>query len=132
MLSPFAGKSLSKEDLERVRTSGLLVLDCSWERVDDSFMVVRKRKVVERALPYLVPVNPVNYGHPFKLSTLEALAAALIILGRRDQAERLLDIYNWGPHFLTMNAEPLHEYENARTSKEIVERQRLFVGLEEE
>jgi pre-rRNA-processing protein TSR3 len=130
-LSPFARKSISREDLEDVGKRCLLVLDCSWEKVENAFQLLRQRKVKERALPYLVPVNPVNFGRPFKLSTLEAFAAALIILGNRGQAERVLDIYNWGPHFLSMNAEPLREYEQARTSKEIIERQSLFVGPED-
>jgi pre-rRNA-processing protein TSR3 len=88
-------------------------------------------KVVERALPYLVPVNPVNFGHPFKLSTLEALASALVILGNRGQAERILNIYNWGPHLLSVNSEPFALYEKAGSSKEIVEAQTKFMeGLE--
>jgi len=131
VLSPFAKKSISKEDLEDVEKRCLLVLDCSWEKVEDAFQLLRHRKVNERALPYLVPVNPVNFGRPFKLTTLEALASALIILGNRGQAERILEIYNWGPHFLSMNAEPLKEYEQASTSKEIIEKQSLFVGPED-
>jgi pre-rRNA-processing protein TSR3 len=60
-------------------------------------------------------------------STVEALAAALIILGRRAAGERLLTIYNWGHNFLTVNEEPLREYEKAMTSTEVVEAQAKFV-----
>lgn len=132
MLSPFARKSLSMEDLETASSRGLLVLDCSWARVEEAFPLMRRRKVVERALPYLVPVNPINFGHPFKLSTLEAFAAALVMLGHREQAERVLNIYNWGPHFLTMNEGPLKEYASAGTSKEIVDIQERIMTMEKE
>lgn len=131
LLSPFADRSISKEDLGTVKDGCLLVLDCSWKKVDKAFSMIRRRKVVERALPYLVPVNPVNFGHPFKLSTVEALASALVILGIKGQAERILNIYKWGPHLLSINAEPFSLYEKAGSSKEIIKEQTRFMeGLE--
>lgn len=131
LLSPFAERSISREDLDIIEATCLLVLDCSWENVDRAFPKLRRKSLAERALPYLVPVNPVNFGHPFKLSTLEALAASLVILGNRDQAERILNIYNWGPHFLTINAEALKLYEKVGTSREIIELQaQLMEGME--
>jgi Uncharacterized conserved protein len=63
-----------------------------------------------RALPFLVAANPVNFGKPFVLSSVEALAAALIILGERDQAELILSKVPFGIRFLEVNAEPLAEY----------------------
>ena len=46
-----------------------------------------------RALPFLVASNPVNYGKPFKLTSLEAFSAALFILGEVEYAKELLNIY---------------------------------------
>ena len=122
--------SLSQEDLLSARNNGLLVLDCSWQHAEEMFPLIKRRRPVARALPFLVPVNPVNFGHPGMLSTVEAMAAALIILGRRAAGERLLTIYNWGLHFLTVNEEPLREYEKAKTSMEVVVAQRKFVNDE--
>ena len=129
LLSPFTQVALSQEDLFRVRERGLLVLDCSWKTAEEKFPLLKGRHPVPRALPFLVPVNPVNYGHPGMLSTVEAFAAALIILGRRAAGERILTIYNWGKHFLTVNEEPLREYEKARTSGDVVKAQGRFVDL---
>lgn len=129
LLSPYSEKALSKEDLLLALENGLLALDCSWHKADDAFPLIKRRRPVPRALPFLVAVNPVNYGHPGMLSTVEALAAALIILGRRAAGERLLSIYTWGHNFLTVNEEPLREYEKADTSAEIVKAQAKFVDI---
>ena len=71
VLSPFSEKALSPEDRG---VSGLAALDCSWANAEEVFSRI---SLQERALPFLVAANPVNYGKPFKLSTVEALAAGL-------------------------------------------------------
>jgi len=127
-LNPFADKALSKEDLDTAVKHGITALDCSWQLADDVFdKLERRRKMRPRALPFLVAANPTNYGKPFKLSTLEALAAALFILGSVQRAEELLALYKWGPNFLTLNREPLEAYSKAYTSQEIVKLQEDFV-----
>ena len=83
--------------------------------------------VHSRALPYLLASNPLNFGKPFKLSTLEAFAAALFILGFFKQCEKILNIYNWGSNFLVLNKEPLELYSSAMNSSEVVESQNLFL-----
>ena len=120
ILDPFSEKSLSKEDLEPAKKRGIVAVDCSWKRAEDCFKTVSKIGS-NRALPFLISTNPVNYGRPFKLSTLEAFAAALYILGEVEQAKELMRIYKWAPHFLELNKEPLEEYRKARNSKEIIE-----------
>lgn len=114
ILDPFAEKALSPHD--RVYPS-LTALDYSWEKKD-----LFKRKFRNgRALPYLVAANPVNYGKPTKLSTAEALAAALYILGEKSKALNILQKFNWGKTFMSLNAEALETYSKAESSQEIIE-----------
>ena len=126
VLMPTTDKVLSRDDLERAKKSGIAVLDLSWKATGDNFP--RSIKISrQRALPFLLAANPVNYGKPFILSTVEAFAAALVILGYREQAEDVLSKFKWGQTFFTLNKEPLEDYENAKNSKEIIEAQSLFV-----
>lgn len=122
VLSPFSQKALSPEDKG---ARGLAALDCSWAHAEEVFMRFR---LTERALPFLVAANPVNYGKPFKLSTVEALAAGLIILGEREQAELILSKFNWGHVFLKLNQEPLQEYASAKDSAEVVRIQEAYLS----
>jgi pre-rRNA-processing protein TSR3 len=64
--------------------------------------------------------NPVNFGKPCMLSSVEALAASLYILGEKDQAAALLSKVNWGIRFLEVNKEPLDLYAGAKDSTEII------------
>ncbi|MCK4902354.1 MAG: DUF367 family protein [Thermoplasmatales archaeon] len=120
LLNPFAEKSLSKEDLKIAEKNGILAVDCSWKNAEKSFDFLDKR-CDSRALPFVVAANPVNYGKPFKLTTLEAFATAVYILGDTEKAEGMLNLYKWGPSFLTLNKEPLEDYRNAKNSSEIIE-----------
>ena len=97
----------------------ILAVDCSWENAEHSFDFLDKRNH-SRALPFVVAANPVNYGKPFKLTTLEALAATLYMLDEQDVAKEILNLYKWGPHFLELNKEPLEEYRKAKNSGEII------------
>ena len=69
-----------------------------------------------------------NWGKPFKLSTVEALAAGLVILGERSQAEQILSKFSWGHVFLELNREPLAEYALARDSAEVVRIQNEYMS----
>ena len=126
VLNPFSVKSLSKEDKPEAKKRGIIVLDCSWAKIE-KFFTEGKIRGIQRSLPFLVAANPTNYGKPFKLSSIEALSAALYILGYKEQAESILKIFNWGKQFLILNREPLNEYSNAKSSKEIVEIQSLYL-----
>ncbi|HVP24701.1 MAG TPA: DUF367 family protein, partial [Methanomicrobiales archaeon] len=95
----------------------ITVLDCSWEVLDTSAIRSLRRR---RALPFLLAANPVNFGKPFKLSSLEAFAAALFILGEWEQAEKILSVYTWGHRFLEVNRDPLERYAGAKDSTEVV------------
>jgi pre-rRNA-processing protein TSR3 len=121
LLDPTAEQALSPAD----RTvKSVTVLDCSWEVLDTG--VVRSWRI-RRALPFLVAANPVNFGRPCILSSVEALAAALWILGEEQQARGILAKVSWGIRFLEVNAEPLALYATARDSAEVVKFQSLFL-----
>lgn len=116
VLNPYAERALSPVD--RGETAGTLVaLDCSWETAKEARFSLRGD---HRALPYLVAANPVNFGRPLRLTTVEALAAALVILGDRERAEELLSKFRWGETFLELNDEPLRRYADCADSAEVV------------
>ncbi|MBI4415356.1 MAG: DUF367 family protein [Euryarchaeota archaeon] len=123
VLHPEAGVALSRADRGNAETHGLGVIDVSWKR--GVFPSLPDRRA--RALPYLLAANPVNYGKPLILSSVEALAAALYIFDRADHARRLLGKFAWGGQFLLLNREPLEAYRAARTGAEVVEAQKEFV-----
>jgi pre-rRNA-processing protein TSR3 len=97
---------------------GLLVLDCSWNRLSRFPKI--KHGLHHRALPFLLAANPTNFGKPQKLSSAEALAASLYIIGEKDQAGLVMSIFKWGPVFIDINKERLEEYAAAATSTEVV------------
>jgi pre-rRNA-processing protein TSR3 len=72
--------------------------------------------------------NPVNFGKPTKLTTAEALAAALYIAGFKDAANTLLSVFKWGHTFIEMNYGMLESYANAKDSADIVRLQNSFIG----
>ena len=123
LLNPFSEKALSPED-KKFRS--IAAIDCSWKNADSIFEKATKR-MRSRALPYLVAANPVNYGRPFKLSTAEAMASALYILGEEEQARDLLNKFKWGSHFLKLNKMPLEDYRNARNSMEVIEAMKEYI-----
>jgi len=125
LLDPFAETALSKADFSAAKSRGLAALDCSWKKI--SQMPSLKKRMVRRALPYLVAANPTYYGRPTTLSTAEALAAALFIFGEKDLAEDILGVFKWGPEFLKLNREPLEAYASAPDSVGVVAAQLQFM-----
>lgn len=104
VLSPFGERYVSRADGDAVRECGLCVIDCSWRHIDS----VPRRLLSgprSRKLPHFVAANPTNYGKPSKLSCVEALAAALCLSGRRDEATTILNPFKWGHSFLELNEE---------------------------
>jgi pre-rRNA-processing protein TSR3 len=100
ILDPFSSKELSMDDKEAMEKYGLIVIDCSWEKTDSIFTQAFR---TGRKLPQFLAANPINYGKWEKLSSVEALAAALLIIGKNKQAELILSKYNWGITFLKLN-----------------------------
>ena len=127
VLNPFSETAFSPADRERVEEFGLAGLDCSWEYAEK--VLLKHVRGTSRCLPILVAGNPVNFGKLTKLTTAEALAAALYIVGFRDQANELLSIFKWGHTFLEMNHDRLESYASAKDSTEVIELQdRIMIG----
>jgi pre-rRNA-processing protein TSR3 len=124
LLDPMAEQALSRSDSV---AHGITVLDCSWEEVERVFPQLLRMNLKHRALPYLVAANPINFGRPLKLTSVEAFAAALYILGYKEQAENILVKFNWGHTFLDLNREPLEDYSKARDSTEVVKIQEEYM-----
>ncbi|WP_372912294.1 DUF367 family protein [Salinigranum sp.] len=120
VLNPHAEQALSPADA----TETLVALDCSWESAGEKRFSLRGE---HRALPYLVAANPVNFGRPLQLTTVEALAAALCLFGERDQAAAVLSKFRWGETFLKLNDEPLRRYADCADSTEVVAVQQEYL-----
>ena len=121
LLDPTAEQALSPADLA---VKSITVLDCSWEVLDTGSL---RSWRIRRALPFLVAANPVNFGKPCMLSSVEALAAALYILGEEQQAHDILGKMSWGIRFLEVNKEPLKLYAAAKNSTDVVRIQQMYL-----
>lgn len=126
ILNPFSKKAFSPADRQQLEKNGLVALDLSWKHTSDMARFLRLRGS-QRCLPYLIAANPVNYGKPTKLSTVEALAAALYIANYREEADKLLAVFKWGTTFSSLNEELLTIYAQARDSSEVVQLQKEFI-----
>jgi pre-rRNA-processing protein TSR3 len=127
VLNPFSEIAFSPADHERLAQFGLAALDCSWEHAEK--VMGEHVRGTSRCLPILIAGNPVNFGKLTKLSTAEAIAAALYIGGFKEEAEKVLSIFTWGHSFLELNQMLLDSYVNAKDSAEIVDMQtRLLKG----
>jgi rRNA small subunit aminocarboxypropyltransferase len=120
ILDPSARTPLCRVDL----VNTLVAIDCSWKQREHVFQSLRA--CCRRRLPYLIAANPINYGRPFELTTVEALGAALYILGQTQRARELLDKFKWGSTFLTLNAAPLNEYAEASTVADLLACERAY------
>ena len=126
ILSPFTTKAFSPADREKLKNKGLVALDCSWVYAKQVFNL--SSQWTTRCLPYLVASNPVNYGVPTKLSTVEALAAALYIANYRDQAIEMLSKFKWGLQFITLNQQILEDYTRTKDSTEVIKVQKEYLN----
>jgi len=123
VLSPFSDTALSPGDTAHAR-KGLVVMDLTWTNIDE---FPRVKGTYERALPYLLASNPVNWGRPMELNSAEAVLASLIILGEKEQAEQFMGRFNWAPEFIRLNGSLLEDYSGAKDSTEVVRIQNEYL-----
>ncbi len=135
LLDPLASTFLKRCDRDLIESKGVCAIDTSWKSGIDRIAYVGKllsRKVNRRALPILIAANPINYGKPYKLSTAEAIAAALYITGFIDEAYRVLSVFKWGIEFININRRLLDRYSEAKSDKEIVDIMCEYLNLSED
>ncbi|KAJ6581684.1 hypothetical protein B0H19DRAFT_1207535 [Mycena capillaripes] len=118
VVSPKGKQVISPSDRDIILKGGLAVVECSWARLDD----VPFGKIAsphERLLPYLLATNPTNYGKPWRLNCVEALAAAFYITGFDAYADKLLSGFGWGGSFWKVNRTFLERYKTCSTAEEV-------------
>ena len=93
-------------------------IDCSWNLAVKT-LSEKKFTGIQRKLPPLLAGNPVNYSKLGKLTTVEALSAALFILGSKQQGLELLDKFKWGHTFYDLNKNLLDEYSKVEGESQI-------------
>ena len=109
VVSPNGKHPVCPDDREIVEKYGAAVVECSWARLDEvPFAKIGGKHL--RLLPYLLAANPVNYGRPWRLNCVEALAACFAITGHFDWAALVLEKFGWGHSFLELNADLLQIY----------------------
>jgi pre-rRNA-processing protein TSR3 len=100
VLNPFSPSDISVQDKYIVKKHGLIVIDCSWKNILNLKSIPSNNA---RKLPPLIAANPVNYGKWEKLSSVEALGAALYITGFTEYADFILSKFSWGVEFKKIN-----------------------------
>ena len=128
LLDPLAGLLLGPDDRSNIERGGALVgLDCSWKQIDESIEYLNKRtRLNGRTLPVVLAANPVSWGKPGRLSNAEAFAVSLVLLGRWEQAHRIMQPFNYSDQFFQLNEQPLEAYSNATTNDQLAELQWEF------
>ncbi|MGC2289373.1 MAG: DUF367 domain-containing protein [Thermoplasmata archaeon] len=130
LLDPRAPDPLLPLDGPRAAYSGILVVDCSWNRFNQRGgfdpALTGLGRLLHRRLPWLLAGNPQHYGRVGELNTAEAFAGALDLIGDRSGAERVLNTFAGGPGFLVLNARLLEAYRNARSLAELRAAEREF------
>ncbi|KAJ5084473.1 hypothetical protein NUU61_009052 [Penicillium alfredii] len=118
IISPNAKHVVSPADRELLEQNGAAVVECSWVRVKE-VPWSRIGGKCERLLPYLIAANTVNYGKPWRLNCVEALAACFYICGHEEWAKDVLKNFRYGEAFLDINSQLLKRYAACQTEEEV-------------
>ena len=119
ILNPFSPILLSKQDAKL--SDSVCAIDCSWNRSEHELKNrFLSKHAMGRRLPAMLAANPVNYSKLGRLSTAEALAGSLFILGDKRLAKDFMEKFKWGHTFLELNSSLLEDYSNAENQQEIL------------
>lgn len=126
VLDPYARSVLSGRDRAYAERHGLLVVDCSWNRLSERGRLgpLFSTDAVHRRLPFLLATNPQHFGRVGELNSAEAFAAALAVLGHEEQARALLAPFHGATAFFEVNAGRLRSYRRAGTSRSVLRAER--------
>ncbi|KAH8117581.1 hypothetical protein DFH11DRAFT_1724566 [Phellopilus nigrolimitatus] len=131
VVSPKGTQVVSPADHMLVSSAGVAVVECSWARLEE----IPWRKIAsphERLLPYLLATNPTNYGKPWRLNCVEALAAAFYITGFDAYAEQLLAPFGWAASFYKVNRPYIERYKTCADAAEVTAMQETIIKELEE
>ena len=128
LLTPNGKKICSIEDHDIIATKGICVIDCSWAKFEE--MHLDLHKIETRSLPFMVAVNPVNFGKAYKLSCAEAFAACLFLGGFEKEARFIMDHFKWGEHFFKVNEELFLKYKGITSQDKLKEIQEKYINDE--
>ena len=106
VLDPYSESVLLRGDARS--TGSITAIDCSWRLADGVFASTTMAS--RKSLPPLMAGNPVNYSRIGFLTTAEAMAAALFILGDDTRAQDILARFAWGHTFYELNESLLADY----------------------
>jgi len=126
MNRPNAKKTISPADRELLEQYGAAVVECSWDRTKE-IPWSRIGGKCERLLPYLVAANSVNYGRPWRLNCVEALAACFYICGHPEWATEVLQHFSYGEPFLEINSQVLKRYAACTTEEEVKKAEEVWL-----
>lgn len=79
-------------------------------------------------MPYLVAANATNYGKPWRLNCVEALAACYYICGHPEWAEEALASFSYGEAFLEINGALLKRYAACTSEEEIKKAEEVWLA----
>jgi pre-rRNA-processing protein TSR3 len=128
LLTPNGKKICSIEDHDIIANKGICVIDCSWAKFNELHLDLHK--IETRSLPFMVAVNPVNFGKAFKLSCAEAFGACLLLGGFEKEARFIMDHFKWGEHFFKINEELFGKYKGVKSQEELKEIQEKYINDE--
>jgi pre-rRNA-processing protein TSR3 len=125
VLNPFSAEPVLKKDTEIA--DSVCAIDCSWERADE---VLKHQRLashgIGRRLPAMLAANPTSYAKLGKLSSAEALAGALHILGEKALAAEMMEKFKWGHTFLELNSNLLDDYAKAESEEQVVQLEKEY------
>ncbi len=116
ILNPYSDKILFPSDRRVANT--IVGIDCSWKLADGEFGTIhnnikntpKHNQKTSRRLPPLLAGNAVNYAKVGMLTTAEAIAASLFIMGYDEQGHNILERFKWGHTFYDLNCNILSDY----------------------